>query len=232
MFSASYAGHGENLPKPQRSQAQTSKNHPNTGVPFEPRERASRRRQTNVGQEQPAGGGCYQVAAHLQSVVSADRWVTRSCGNECIEAMLHKDFPLAWRWTDPEYALLPMDVLERIESYPPDVAERLFRQSNTFHDAGGLDKQKFAYDQIETVGVGRERVSEWLVAQHDNNETRVDLSWQPDVAVSTTWGIFARYWDEFCYPGADDLDVWSEAHDWVLLYHHEEFMQFGRPREG
>jgi hypothetical protein len=108
----------------------------------------------------------------------------------------------------------------------------MFRQSNAFHDSDGLDTQKFACAQIKTFGIERQHVTDWLITQYDNKETRVILSWQPNVAVSTTWGIFARYWDEFCYPRADDLDIWSDAQSWVLLYHHDEFMQFGRPRGG
>jgi hypothetical protein len=145
--------------------------------------------------------------------------------------MLLKDFPLAWRWTNAEHALLPTDVLRCIEPHAPDVAERLFRQSLTFHDSGGLDKHKFAYDQFETLGVQRERVTDWLMRQHGNEETRVVISWQPDAAVTTTWGIFAHYWDEFFYPAADDLDVWPETQRWVLLCHHEELMQFGKSLE-
>ena len=146
--------------------------------------------------------------------------------------MLLRDFPLAWRWTDEKYALLPQDVLERIEPHARDVAEKLFQASLAFHDSEGLNERMFSCDRIETVGVGRERVTDWLLARHEDMETRVFLSWQPDAAVSTTWGIFARYWEEFCYPASDDLDVWSAAESWVLLYHHEEFMQFGKRREG
>ena len=146
--------------------------------------------------------------------------------------MLLKDFPLAWRWTNAEYAPLPTDVLRHMEPHATDVAERLFRQSLTFHDSDGLDKQRFAYDQLETVGVQRERVTDWLMGRHDNEETRVVPSWQPDAAVTVTWGTFARYPDEFFYPVADDLDVWSETQGWVLPCHHEESMQFGRPLEG
>lgn len=139
-----------------------------------------------------------------------------------------KDFPLAWRWTDEKYALLPDDVLSRISPQTSEQADRLFKESLRFCGTDGLDERWFSLTQIGTKGVEPARVSEWLMACHNNTDTTVFLSWQPNTAVSTTWGIFAQYWSEFCYPASDDLNVWSEAHSWVLLYHHEELLQFGR----
>lgn len=52
-----------------------------------------------------------------------------------------------------------------------------------------------------------------------------------DMAVATTWGVFARYWDAFCYPVSDDVNVWFDGGNWAFLYHHTEFMQFGERLE-
>jgi hypothetical protein len=139
-----------------------------------------------------------------------------------------KDFPLAWRWTDDRYALLPDNVLSCIIPQNAEQAARLFHESLRFCGKDGLDEKQFSLGQLVTKGIEPARVSEWLTAFHDKDETAVFLSWQPDTAVSTTWGIFAKYWSEFCYPASDDMTVWSEGHSWVLLYHHEELLQFGR----
>nr|WP_315234728.1 hypothetical protein [uncultured Albidiferax sp.] len=133
---------------------------------------------------------------------------------------------------DEKYALLPQDVLSRIEPHTSAQADRLFQQSLAFNGSDGLSERIFSLKRIETGGVDPERVTDWLLNCHKDKETRVVLSWQPNTAVATTWGIFASYWDAFCYPASDDLNVWSEASSWVLAYHHEEFMQFGERQGG
>lgn len=139
-----------------------------------------------------------------------------------------KDFPLAWRWTDERHALLPESALARIAPQSNKQAAHLFKESLQFCGNDGLDEKQFSLVQIITKDVEPARISEWLIACHANAETTVFLSWQPSIAISTTWGIFAQYWSEFCYPASDDLIVWSEANSWMLLYHHEELLQFGR----
>jgi len=139
-----------------------------------------------------------------------------------------KDFPLAWRWTDEKYALLPENVLSQIIPQSSEQAARLFKESLRFCGSDGLDEKQFSLTQVVTKDVSPALVSEWLIACHNNVETTVFLSWQPNIAVSTTWGIFAKYWSEFCYPASDDLNVWSKTDSWMLLYHHEELLQFGR----
>lgn len=139
-----------------------------------------------------------------------------------------KDFPLAWRWTDEKYALLPENVLSQIIPHSSEQAAHLFKESLRFCGSDGLDEKQFSLTQVVTKDVSPALVSEWLIACHNNVETTVFLSWQPNIAVSTTWGIFAEYWSEFCYPASDDLNVWSKTDSWMLLYHHEELLQFGR----
>jgi hypothetical protein len=139
------------------------------------------------------------------------------------------EFRLAWRWTDPRYAVLPSDVLARIIPQRPARAARLWAESLRTCDASGLDARAFTVKELPTGDADPAAVSAWLRACHPDEETTVVLSWQPDLAVTTTWGIFVRYWNEFCYPASDDVHVWSEAHPWVLLYHHEELFQFGVP---
>ena len=139
-----------------------------------------------------------------------------------------KDFSLAWRWTNEKYALLPEIVLARIVPQASEQAEHLFKNSACFCGTDGLDEKQLSLVQIGTKDVVPALVSEWLFACHNDAETPVFLSWDPKTAASTTWGIFAQYWGEFCYPASDDLNVWSEANSWMLLYHHEEFIQFGR----
>ena len=138
-----------------------------------------------------------------------------------------KGFPLAWRWMDEKYAVLPEHVLSRIVPQTKEQAALLFKRSQEFCGADGLDHNRYSITQLSTRSVEPQEASSWLLARHQNTETTVLLSWEPTTAVSTTWGIFVQYWSEFCYPASDDLNVWSESETWALLYHHEEFLQFG-----
>jgi len=138
-----------------------------------------------------------------------------------------KDFPLSWRWMNESYALLPDAVLARIHPLDEEQAAMLFNESLEHCVADGLDESKFSLSRIDTSGVLSLKISQWLFDRHNDRETEAFVSWQPDTAVKTTWGIFATYWNEFCYPASDDLCVWPESGAWVLLYHHEEQLQFG-----
>ncbi len=127
-----------------------------------------------------------------------------------------------------KYAVLPIDVLARITPHEREQSEQFFKRSLEFSGDDGLNESLFSIAQFSTQEVDPITVSAWLMAQHQVMNTTVILSWQPSTAVSTSWEIFARYWSDFCYPASDDLTVWSESEDWCLLYHHEEFLQFGK----
>ncbi len=119
-------------------------------------------------------------------------------------------FPLAWRWTDEKHAVLPDTVLANIIPQERKVAEELFNLSLGFLGQDGLAENQFRIKQIKAEAADVKNIRAWLLNCHHNEETKIFLSWQPDTAVVTTWGIFVRYWTEFCYPASDDLLVWSE----------------------
>src|SRR3712207_6991725 len=46
----------------------------------------------------------------------------------------------------------------------------------------------------------------------------VIVRWDESTAVRTTWEVFTRYWDDFCYPLSDDVAVFPDSGAWLLLY--------------
>lgn len=142
--------------------------------------------------------------------------------------MTIREHPLAWRWTDPKYAVLPDDVLEKMVPIGVEDSVKLFTKSCHFNGKDGLSTDLFEVDVISTEGISAEAGSAWLWDQQPDAAVNVFLSWQPQSAIRTTWGIFAKYWEEFCYPSSDDLNVWPEDGDWAFLFHHEEEFHFGR----
>lgn len=57
----------------------------------------------------------------------------------------------------------------------------------------------------------------------------VAVAWGPELAVTTAADVFCEFWNDFCYPAADDVIVMPETDVWMLMYHHEEEFLFARP---
>jgi hypothetical protein len=57
-------------------------------------------------------------------------------------------------------------------------------------------------------------------------EEPVIVSWDRQLAVFTTWGVFCHYWDDFCFPISHDVLIWPVSEHWALFYHHEEILFF------
>lgn len=133
-------------------------------------------------------------------------------------------FPLAWRWTQPSHNVLPPEVMARIIPIaepvaPPGVTAR-----------GRLDRSSF--DDIRTTPADApcEEVTDWLRLLPVAVREQVIVRWDTSTAIRTTWEVFTRYWDDFCYPGSDDVEAFPPSGAWLLLYHHwEQFEWFRCP---
>ena len=144
--------------------------------------------------------------------------------------MLIQNHKLAWRWTDPTYAVLPSEILAQMYPVPPREAKELFERSLFFLGKDGLRSELHPHI-VSSEGMSPEVGSNWLSQQQPDLELKVSLSWDAEVALLTTWGIFISYWQEFCYPASDDLVVFPKSEVWVFLFHHEEEFHFGRYSE-
>lgn len=88
----------------------------------------------------------------------------------------------------------------------------------------------FLFDLVHTTSadIEVEEGTAWLRALSVSQAERVVVSWVKGTAVETTWEIFTRYWNDFCYPASDDVTVYPPTGEWVLVYHHEERFAWGR----
>ena len=71
----------------------------------------------------------------------------------------------------------------------------------------------------------------WVTGVTDDldQDGRVDVflvSWEPAVALETSWRTFTTQWQAFCYPGTDDVTISPLDERWVLCYHHWEAFSF------
>ena len=128
-----------------------------------------------------------------------------------------QEFPLAWRWTDSRYSVLPTTVLAQLQPLTPDDARRAFERAQQFQRASRI---------THSADVSDERGRAWLREQHAGVSDVVTVAWSPECALRTSWEIFTDYWSDFCYPSSDDVAVLPESDRWALFYDHEEQFEF------
>jgi predicted nucleotidyltransferase len=142
-------------------------------------------------------------------------------------------FPLAWRWTDPRYNVLPPDVLSDIRPLTVGKARvyaAYWPLESHRSEADGLMPLGYRLvDRIETSRADAEDVRNWLAARIAERAAPVITFWGPDEAAETTAGIFCRYWDHFCR--SEDVDILPLHGDWVLVHWHEDYFFFGKRSE-
>jgi hypothetical protein len=96
-----------------------------------------------------------------------------------------REFPLAWRWTDPRYAVLPAEVLAKIHpvvDYPAEPTKL----------SGRWTEASLCVD--EAVDAARS----WLREQQPKLDQVITIEWSSGCSVQTTWDVFTKYWDDFC----------------------------------
>jgi hypothetical protein len=152
-----------------------------------------------------------------------------------------RSFSLAWRWTDAKHAELPAEVLSQMVPLDATEAREIHdRWIRCFEDFGDVFQNRFASVEIcPTEGTwhgdvcGREQplkevVRNWLREREQRLDIPVIISWEMELAISTSWGIFTEWWDDFCYPASDDAFVVPDGEKWFLAFHHEDWFTFCR----
>ena len=128
-----------------------------------------------------------------------------------------QEFPLAWRWTDSRYSVLPDTVLSQLKPLGAEEARLAFEHAQSFQRDSGVTR---------SADVSDDDGCHWLRAQHGSLSDIVTVSWSPECALRTSWQIFTDHWSDFCYPSSDDVTVWSDSERWVLFYDHCEQFEF------
>jgi hypothetical protein len=82
--------------------------------------------------------------------------------------------------------------------------------------------------KLATSVISPADVRRWLTERNITSESTVVVQWNRDLAVETKWSVFCTYWDSFCYPSSDDVDVFPVLRGWLLQYHHWEEFEFSR----
>ncbi len=141
-----------------------------------------------------------------------------------------EEFPLRWRFTEERYNRLPPEDLVLIRPLSKHRATEFCQYSMKYDSNASLQESEFNSIESFTVSNNEEETRNWLRARPVNFNTQVVVSWDHTNCVITLWRVFCEYWDDFCYPGSDDVSVWSPEEDWCLNYHHYEVLSYGTRR--
>jgi len=76
-----------------------------------------------------------------------------------------------------------------------------------------------------------EKVQRHLVPLHPHDEEVVVVMWEPTEAIAVPWPVFYSCWDDFCSPWDEEVGVMPLSEIWLLLYHHEDRLVIGKPRQ-
>jgi hypothetical protein len=145
-----------------------------------------------------------------------------------------EQFALKWRFTDPRYRVLPPVHLEQVKPLSSESARRLRDLILPLHEDRPFTLGSFRV--VESVPLDNadpwaiRAVRKWLFGRGVPFKSLVYLSYQPEWAIETKWKMVVKYWDDFWYPGSDDLTVVDESLAWALLFWHESQGFFGDNR--
>ncbi len=139
------------------------------------------------------------------------------------------EFSLAWRWDNNHNPTIDLEELELIKPFNETEAKRLNKIIDFYENPENLKRDFVESDWLsansETVEKKKkfaDEISELTAEGYEN----VFISWNRSTCVYMPLKIFIKYWDDFCYPGSDDVTILSEYANWVLFYNHIEVCKF------
>ncbi|HWJ54632.1 MAG TPA: hypothetical protein VNR90_00425 [Vicinamibacterales bacterium] len=137
-------------------------------------------------------------------------------------------FPLAWRFTDERWDArrggLRADLRPLRPARARELAPRMAEACAAHHQDEGKPDVHVAAPCESAVDVVRTRDA--LAGLPVAADERIVVSWEPTVALETSWRTFTMQWQAFCYPGTDDVTISPLGERWVLCYHHWEAFSF------
>jgi hypothetical protein len=138
-------------------------------------------------------------------------------------------FSLSWRWTDKKWNELPAEALKTIRPISVAKAGELHEFLKDFHSEHGLKVENFvSVERFLAPWSEIDKVSDQLRTRLRASDNDLAVSWDAKTAVMVSKEVFVEYWDDFCYPSSDDVDVLPLSHGWMLAYFHDEYFEFGR----
>jgi hypothetical protein len=147
-----------------------------------------------------------------------------------------EQFTLKERFSDARFRVLPPHHLTQLRPLAPESARRVGEFTRPLHRdvpfTDGFFRNVASTPLDDTDPEAVAAVRKWLFRRGLPFKARVFLSYEPDLAIATTWKIVVKYWNDLWYPGSDDLTVIDGSLAWALLLWHEGQAFFGDNRPG
>ncbi len=144
------------------------------------------------------------------------------------------DFELNWRWDNnhnPNISTLDKDLIKPLGEQE---SKRINKAINYFELESNLYKSFVSNEWIRASSetkTSTEAFSNIFLEELRDYEENLFISWNRSTCVYTTKEIFAKYWDDFCYPVSDDITIISELTNWVFFYRHFEVGLFWKRKK-
>ena len=141
-----------------------------------------------------------------------------------------EEFELKWRFTEAEYNIISKDHLELIKPFDPIASKFLnnYIVQTNLHGSIPFTEGFFkTIDRIDFRLDGEKDVKKWLYKRGFPFYKEVYLSWGEDHSLMVPWKILIKYFDDFFYPGPDDLSVFDQSLNWAIMFFHESEIYFG-----
>lgn len=139
-------------------------------------------------------------------------------------------FSLSWRFNDEKYDKLPDNHLKELKPFNQNVSQfldNLLKEKNS-NNQFPFNKDIYPVaDKIKILDGKNEKIKNWLNQRNLSPDNSVYLSWDCETSLKTKWEIVIEYWDSIYYPGSDDLTIFDESMEWILLFFHENEIYWG-----
>jgi hypothetical protein len=136
-------------------------------------------------------------------------------------------FDLRNRWTHPDWNVLPPDAVRSIRPLAHAAAKAIDGRFMKYCTRDGLIAAYFE-QVLEFDCSDEDAARQWLAETVGEIGAPVLVTWDARTCVQVPWPVFWKYWNDFCYPGSDDVLVVPETEEWILNYMHWERFQWGR----
>jgi len=118
-------------------------------------------------------------------------------------------FGLLWRWTSPNHAEFPANILNGIRPIADSKAALINEYVVARADQHGRLELEFFTD-VRRINAGRKAesaVRDWLTRLPVADDATVIVSWDARTAVTAPFRLVADCWSDFFYPASDDAAV-------------------------
>ena len=127
-------------------------------------------------------------------------------------------FPIHWRFDDDSYNQLNQIHLDQIKPMTPQASNFLWNYSSEI--TKNLMEGK-NFNCFRAINTEDETIKKWLFHTGLAFQKDIYVVWQPDIAVSTNWKIFVKFFDDFYY-SCDEISIFDNSLNWGLYIHRNK----------